>query len=161
MLHGALTSPLGLFPKKMGKALGTKLMVRSSESLEGRKPLMSCVMSNTSVRVCVPLLTAFFSTKTWGALPPNFCLGGGGAKDPPAPLLRRLYRYTKSSCVPVRSPPTVFHTGPAHVGCRLFTIPYFSVRSRALRYPLNPTPAPSVHMKPRWLAAPIPVSAGC
>ena len=31
----------------------------------------------------------------------------------------------------------MFHTGPAHVGCRLFTIPYFSVRSRALRYPIK------------------------
>ena len=71
--------------------------------------------------------------------PPNFCLevGGRGVTDPPAPLLRRVYRYIKSSCVPVRSPPTVFHTGPAHVGCRLFTIPYFSVRSRALRSPIK------------------------
>ena len=41
----------------------------SAGRLEGRKPPMSRVMSNTSVRVCVPLLTVFFSTKTWGALP--------------------------------------------------------------------------------------------
>ena len=42
----------------------------SAGRLEGTKPPMSRVMSNTSVRVCVPLLTVFFSTKTWGALPP-------------------------------------------------------------------------------------------